>query len=153
MDRYVQEPDSGSYRTVSAVDRGLYMTLWHIDTFHKGLHRTLSEMDMGSMYRTQSHKPTTLTHWPCPMLYNSISILFSYTDPTPTPLPPKLTKLDFEGSVNQSMVSTVFSMVFTSSVELAFRSHYDFEGSVEQSIVFTVFSKAQSSCFSKSLRF
>ena len=28
---------------------------------------------------------------------------------------------DFEGSVEQSIVSTVFSMVFTSSVELAFR--------------------------------
>ena len=52
---------------------------------------------------------------------------------------------DFEGSVKQSMVFTVFSMVFTSSVELAFRSHCDFEGSVKQRMVFTVFSKAQSS--------
>ena len=38
------------------------------------------------------------------------------------------------------MVFTVFSMVFTSSVKLAFRSHCDFEGSVEQGMVFTVFS-------------
>ena len=38
------------------------------------------------------------------------------------------------------MVFTVFSMAFTSSVELALRSHCDFEGSVEQSMVFTVFS-------------
>ena len=52
---------------------------------------------------------------------------------------------DFEGSVDQSMVFTVFSMVFTSSVELVFRSHCDFEGSVKQRMVFTVFSKAQSS--------
>ena len=43
------------------------------------------------------------------------------------------------------MVVTVFSMVFTSSVELAFRSRCDFEGLVEQSMVFTVFSMAQSS--------
>ena len=41
------------------------------------------------------------------------------------------------------MVFTVFSMVFTSSVELAFQSHCDFEGSVKQRMVFTVFSKAQ----------
>ena len=79
---------------------------------------------------------------------------------------------DFEGSVKQSMVFTVFSMVFTTAVELAFRrdsilkaqstkawyllclawlsravfrSHCDFEGSVEQSVVFTVSSKAQPS--------
>ena len=59
----------------------------------------------------------------------------------------------FEGSVEQSMVFTVFSMVFTSSIELAFRSHCDFEGSVEQSMVFTVFSIAfASSGCSKSLR-
>ena len=38
------------------------------------------------------------------------------------------------------MVFTVFSMVFTSSVELAFQSHCDFEGSVKQSMAFTVFS-------------
>ena len=49
---------------------------------------------------------------------------------------------DFEGSVEQSMVFIVFSIVFTSSVELVFRSHCDFEGSVEQSRVFTVFSMA-----------
>ena len=44
---------------------------------------------------------------------------------------------DFEGSVEQSMVFNVFSMVFTSSVELAFRSHRDFEGSAQQGMVFT----------------
>ena len=41
------------------------------------------------------------------------------------------------------MVFTVFSMVFTSSVELAFRSQCNFEGSVEQSMVFIVFSRGK----------
>ena len=66
---------------------------------------------------SQPHSPIGLV--PCYIIV--FQFFFSYTDPTPTPLPHKPTKLDFEGSVKQSMIFIVFSMVFTTAVELAFR--------------------------------
>ena len=64
---------------------------------------------------------TKLTHWPWLVSYNNcLDILFWCIGPNPTSQPHS-PKLDFEGSVKQSMIFIVFSMVFTTAVELAFR--------------------------------